>query len=128
MGHIHSKKAKDRHTGKTVGSWTGGLKVYTEEELYTLNVFLSQREFLLADPRPTRVVGDYYIHQTEDGVDWMARKEVNGFRKMFQLESWKRFNWGVKPLKHPHERRSSKLPYPRIRTDMYGNTANEKEE
>ena len=85
------------------------MKIYTQEEIDALNVFLKNREAFLEAEKPVFVNRLMYIISTPEG-DYMARKEGDNWRKMFGIESWKRFNWGERPLRK-HEFRPSKVHY-----------------
>ena len=103
------------------------MKVYTDEEIFALNAFLKKKSFFLhKTQRPCFVDLVFYIIQMPHGVDWMARKEVDGhYRKMFCLESWKRFNYGEKPLLDGQVRDYNVLPRPKPYAKQKRRAANE---
>ncbi len=91
-------------------SWEA--KVYSDEELYALNLYLHTRN----EP-VTRNSGQFIViteagldeftalteidHQRRlfigtdsQGIDWMVRQSGSTNFALFCLESWKRFNWG----------------------------------
>jgi hypothetical protein len=98
MGHIHFKEAEK------VDPKGLRIKVYTNAEIAALNVYLQHRDAFNAEVNARnfnhaqclRVHHNCYIARI-DSVDWMVQKEGNQrYRKLFCLESWKRFNFGNK--------------------------------
>ena len=109
MGQIHSKKTYSRNSGESITQYRGGLKVYNDDELYALNAYLRKRESL-PDGRPCKVTPKHFICHDDEGIDWLARKDGAEFTKMFPLTTWRRFNWGDKPL-NAHEHRYYQTPW-----------------
>ena len=109
MEQIHRKKAKGRYWGQGITS-SKGVKVYTQDEIIALNSFLKRRESLPETRRPLWLRNAFYVFRTQEGLDWMARKEDNNYRLMFCLESWKRFNWG-NHQNEPFRKKQSRLTF-----------------
>jgi len=92
------------------------VKVYDADELEALNIYLRQRDNLPPEvTSDSLVVADfsnehfistiylgrnYYIGRDENEIDWMIKKKNGFYKRMFRLESWKRFNWGKKEKNH----------------------------
>ena len=104
MGQLCSKEAE----GKFVKY---GVRIYDLDDLEALNLYLSKRDALAASNKiefvSTIVTQDgiytqlhrlsekFLILQDDKGISWMVIQKGAEYRKLFCLESWKRFEFGT---------------------------------